>query len=57
MILHIPNQIEIVSKNIPLLELFNETQGAWKTDPVYLKRKEYLKPVWLVPYPLLELNE
>ena len=38
-------------------ELFNETRGTWKTDPVKSELKENVKTIFLRPYPLPKLHK
>ena len=38
-------------------ELFGGKFGNWTTDPVDFKLKEYLKPIYLRPYPVLKVHE
>ena len=38
-------------------KLFDGTLGIWKTDPVDLELKEYAKPIFSLPYPVLKVHE
>ena len=38
-------------------ELFNGTLATWKTDPVYFKLKQDMKPICSQPYPVPKVQE
>ena len=38
-------------------ELFGETLGTWKTDPVDFQLKDNVKPILLQPYPLPKVHK
>ena len=37
-------------------ELLYGTLGTWKIDPVDIKSKEGVKPIWSIPYPVPKIH-
>ena len=48
-------RIELLKLLQKFEELFDETLGAWKIDPVDLRLKEDTKPICSRPYPVLKV--
>ena len=48
---------ELIKLLKKLEELFNESLGIWKTDPVDFELKENTKPIFSQPYPVSKVHE
>ena len=38
-------------------DMFNFTQGTWNTTPLKLELRDYVKPLFLQPYPVPRVNK